>query len=208
MVLSFVHVQFFLARNQERGLGFCRWDFGRLSIEPILSEEDRRAVQPTKGEHTMDSKGRALVLVIGAGPSGLVAAKTLLENGFRVRLVESSGKVGGTFRNKSYDDGRLVSSKQITCFSDFRMGADVDDHPLITDYIEYLERYCSEFKLWPHIQFNTRLERLDKMRSKKGGRVVGYRARLVGCGPRNEGKVSVEDYDLVSICTGNPSTTP
>jgi len=40
------------------------------------------------------------VLVIGAGPSGLVAAKTLTEHGFRVTVVEQSRHIGGTFVSK------------------------------------------------------------------------------------------------------------
>lgn len=40
------------------------------------------------------------VLVIGAGPSGLVAAKTLTEHGFRVTVVEQTRHIGGTFVSK------------------------------------------------------------------------------------------------------------
>lgn len=68
----------------------------------------------------MGTEGR--VLVIGAGPSGLVALKTLRENGYDAVCVEASGVVGGTFENKAnYDDAKLVSSKYITPFSDFRL---------------------------------------------------------------------------------------
>ena len=53
-------------------------------------------------------------LVIGAGPSGLVAAKYLLESTnpvYLVTIVEASAAIGGSFRNKVYDNCRLVSSK-------------------------------------------------------------------------------------------------
>ena len=42
-----------------------------------------------------------LVVVIGAGPSGLVAAKTLKEHGVKVICLEMSYKLGGTFVNKT-----------------------------------------------------------------------------------------------------------
>lgn len=64
------------------------------------------------------------VCIVGAGPSGLVALKTLLENGYDCACLEVSDRVGGTFVNKaSYDEAKLVSSKYITPFSDFRLPA-------------------------------------------------------------------------------------
>ena len=103
------------------------------------------------------------VLVIGAGPSGLVALKTLLELGYKnVRCVDTGTQIGGTFRNKKYDDGRLVSSKYITAFSDFRFDFNSRDHPMIDEYLLYLEAYCDRFGLWDHLEFNTKVEDIQK----------------------------------------------
>lgn len=148
-----------------------------------------------------DERKKNRVLVIGAGPSGLVAAKTLTENGFEVQVVEAGEKVDGTFRNKTYDDGRLVSSKHITCFSDFRMGADIDDHPRIADYLHYLEKYCDKFKLWRLIQFNTKVERLEKIKDLSTGSVIRYRAHFEMAEGQSLSNTTAE-YDLVSICSG------
>jgi dimethylaniline monooxygenase (N-oxide forming) len=87
---------------------------------------------------------RPRFLVIGAGPSGLVAAKVLLEHEFRnekvdVVIVEEGSKIGGTFVNKTYEGSCLVSSKYISCFSDFREGQETEDHPTICHYVDYLE---------------------------------------------------------------------
>lgn len=87
---------------------------------------------------------RPRFLVIGAGPSGIVTAKVLKEHEFRnervdVVVVEESNQLGGTFVNKTYEGSTLVSSKYITCFSDFREREDVQDHPTITEYVDYLE---------------------------------------------------------------------
>lgn len=44
------------------------------------------------------------VVVIGAGISGLAAAKCLLDDGFKVTLLERSGDIGGlwTYRENDY----------------------------------------------------------------------------------------------------------
>ena len=54
------------------------------------------------------------VLVIGAGSSGLVAAKHLRDAGFAVEVLEKDTEIGGAFVTKAYDDGKLVSSKYLT----------------------------------------------------------------------------------------------
>jgi dimethylaniline monooxygenase (N-oxide forming) len=67
-----------------------------------------------------------LVLVIGAGPAGLTASKTLLhyprpssgDAVFSPLILEASDTLGGTFEQRSYENGNLVSSKQLTAFSD------------------------------------------------------------------------------------------
>ena len=79
------------------------------------------------------------VLVIGAGASGLVTAKVLVEQGFEVVVVEQSDRLGGTFENKRYADSQMVSSKYLTCFSDFRAPPEADTHMMLADYVEYLK---------------------------------------------------------------------
>ncbi len=90
------------------------------------------------------------VAVIGAGPSGLFTLKYLLTahqylgvEKIEARLFESEGGVGGTFLARTYEDAevrfdgcrsiaalttmQLVSSKQLTTFSDFRPKDDDPD---------------------------------------------------------------------------------
>lgn len=99
------------------------------------------------------------VCIIGAGPAGLVALKTLLEqkdSEYDCTLLEAEAAIGGTFRYRAYDNAQLVSSKQLTCFSDFRMPKNHEsDHIDLPEYVEYLESYSSHFNLWDHIRLNS-----------------------------------------------------
>ncbi len=64
------------------------------------------------------------VCVIGAGPSGLVMIKELLDKGMDVKCFESFDSVGGAFRSiekggRSYDSVKLTVSNYFMAYSDF-----------------------------------------------------------------------------------------
>ena len=130
---------------------------------------------------------RGSVCVIGAGPSGLVAAKTLLERGYSVVVYESTDAIGGAFRHKAYEHCRLVSSKYITAFSDFRLASE-HEHPSIPEYVAYLERYAAHFALNDVIQFNAAVRRVRR-------RGEAYDVQLVGESIQHR-------YDAVAVCSG------
>lgn len=131
------------------------------------------------------------VLVIGAGPSGLTTAKTLREQKHIVNIVEGSDVVGGTFENKRYKDSTMVSSKHLTCFSDFRPGPDADMHMSLKDYSVYLSDYAANFGLLELIRFNTHVLSLEKRESK-------YMVKLRSM----TGTVQEEEWDAVAVCSG------
>lgn len=132
------------------------------------------------------------VLVIGAGASGLVTAKYLLERGHVVTIVESSNSIGGTFKNKRYKDGRMVSSKHLTCFSDFRK-PDAEMHMTLADYTDYLHEYALHFDLVKIIRFGTFVEGLKRTETNK------YEVALM---PPDAKIASTEIWDAVAVCSG------
>mmetsp|Transcript_54048 Transcript_54048/g.126245 ORF Transcript_54048/g.126245 Transcript_54048/m.126245 type:complete len:573 (-) Transcript_54048:208-1926(-) len=130
------------------------------------------------------------VLVIGAGASGLVTAKTLLEAGHDVSIVEASCQIGGTFENKAYKDARMVSSKHLTCFSDFRR-PDAEMHMTLVDYTTYLREYAEHFGLLARLRFETEVLSVEKQNED-------YCVELHVAGrPSNK-----ERYDAVAVCSG------
>jgi len=70
----------------------------RCTQNPTISEEWRRGWHPEK----IDKKGSdSSVLVIGAGPAGLEAARALGQRGYHVLLAESERELGGRVTRES-----------------------------------------------------------------------------------------------------------
>lgn len=90
------------------------------------------------------------------------------ENGLRCILFEAESDIGGTFKFRSYEHATLVSSKQLTAFSDFRFPPEQGDHVTLPEYVEYLRRYCDAFKLWDGVHLNTRVVSVRRGEGGKG----------------------------------------
>ncbi|KAI0139621.1 FAD/NAD(P)-binding domain-containing protein [Hypoxylon sp. NC0597] len=138
------------------------------------------------------------VAIIGAGPSGLVTLKYLLAaekalgtEAVEARLFESESGVGGTFLARTYEDAELVSSRQLTCFSDFRCKDDEPDFISAKRYVEYLNEYCTHFNLWPHMTFSCLVRGVES--HKGGGHIVTYVLR---------GQEYNWECDAVAVCSG------
>ncbi|KAI1147654.1 hypothetical protein F4825DRAFT_465547 [Nemania diffusa] len=96
------------------------------------------------------------VCIVGAGPSGLVAAKTLLHDvtpgTFKVTIFDSQHRIGGLWPTHKSDNAGLVhplmvanQSKHTVQFSDLAWG-DSDPHfPKAWQIGRYLERYLNEY---------------------------------------------------------------
>ncbi|KAK0671296.1 hypothetical protein QBC41DRAFT_363349 [Cercophora samala] len=120
------------------------------------------------------------VAVIGAGPSGLVTLRYLISaqtflgtEPIEALLFKSEDTVGGTFQARTYEDGELVSSKQLTSFSDFRLRDDDPDFVSAKRYVEYLHEYCDKFNLWSRIKLSTAVVSV-KPNSMGKGHIIAY----------------------------------
>ena len=139
------------------------------------------------------------VLCIGAGASGLVTAKFLKEAGHHAVIVDGGKEIGGTFENKRYEGARMVSSKYLTCFSDFRR-PDSETHWLLSDYVKYLEDYADHFKLRPLIRFETRVSQIHRptVQGQRQSYIVDLACK------QSDGTVqhTTESFDAVAVCSG------
>ncbi|KAI0094077.1 FAD/NAD(P)-binding domain-containing protein [Irpex rosettiformis] len=147
------------------------------------------------------------VAIIGAGPAGLVACKTLLqfatqEFPFDPIIFEQEGDLGGTFRYRSYENSQLVSSKQLTSFSDFRLPLDHPDHLWLNDYVDYLRAYARKFNLESRIKYYHRVVRISRdVSNPKGGHLVSYVKKNLNTGEWDSDP-TVLHASHIALCTG------
>ncbi|SPO48109.1 related to flavin-containing monooxygenase [Moesziomyces antarcticus] len=145
------------------------------------------------------------VAIIGAGPSALVTAKTLLEASDAhpdfhpvITIFEAEDDIGGTFRYRSYSNATLVSSKQLTSFSDFRLPLDHKDHLTLAEYVRYLDDYTTHFKLRSRCHFRMNTKVIKSVRVD-GGHLVRYRSLDA---PADGGADRSEVFSHLCVCSG------
>ena len=111
--------------------------------------------------------------VIGAGISGVTAAKNLTQDGLSVVVLEAEDHVGGLwqFTERGYGVMRFTHinvSKHNYCFSDFPFPDDTPDYPHWDHMARYVNDYVDHFNVRPLIRFNTRVQRLYRDADGKG----------------------------------------
>ena len=109
------------------------------------------------------------VTVIGAGWSGLLACKYMLEEGLSVVVIEKKDGIGGVWRYS--DDPTIPSVMKSTCctssstmteMSDYPIPEEMKQFPHHIDVMEYLESYAEKFNLMPRVKLNTVVARAEK----------------------------------------------
>src|SRR3954452_23358783 len=102
----------------------------------------------------------ARIAIVGAGPSGIVAAKYALEAGFDVTVFEASGGLGGQWCTTARHSGvwpgmHTNTSRAMTAFSDFPAPAEHPLHPAAEQIHAYLQAYARAFDVIDHVRYET-----------------------------------------------------
>ncbi|MET9763706.1 NAD(P)-binding domain-containing protein [Streptomyces sp. NPDC006372] len=145
---------------------------------------------------------RKNVCVIGAGPSGLVAVKELLDEGHSVTCFERSTEIGGVFRSGvgadeagAYDSTMLTISNYMMTFSSFPPPENQERRFWSAgEYRQYLLDFTEKFHLGPTIQGGTDVLSISK--NDDGGYTVEV-------APTDDpGKRVAHRFDAVVVSTG------
>lgn len=106
-------------------------------------------------------------LVIGAGPAGLAAIRSLRDAGLAVEAAERNADVGGQWlygaqSSAVYASTHLISSKFTTAFADFPMPDDWPAYPSRKQIEQYFKDFAKHFDLYPLIRFNDGVAKLER----------------------------------------------
>jgi len=136
----------------------------------------------------------ARVCIIGAGPSGITAAKNLLQVGIKNLVVYEKGdQVGGNWvyspqpsHSSVYETTHIISSKALSQYADYPMPADYPDYPSHQQVLAYFQGYAQHFGVLPYIRFNTEVRHAEKQADET------WRITL------HDGSVEIFDHLLVA----------
>jgi dimethylaniline monooxygenase (N-oxide forming) len=98
------------------------------------------------------------IAIVGAGLSGLVTAKTLLEYGHRVTVFEKEAEIGGVWASsRAYPGLHTQNTRDSYAFTDYPMPRRFPEFPTGENMREYLHGYAEKFELFLHIELSTRV---------------------------------------------------
>lgn len=102
------------------------------------------------------------VCIIGAGSSGIAAAKVLKENSIPFDCYEASDRIGGNWAyenpnrmSSAYKSLFINTSKQRMQYSDYPMPEHYPVFPHHTHIAQYFNQYVDHFNVRHHISFNS-----------------------------------------------------
>lgn len=136
--------------------------------------------------------------IIGAGISGLVTAKTLLEDGHDVTVFEKDDEVGGVWaRSRRYPGIATQNPRDTYAFSDFPMPASYPDWPSGEQVQAYLAAYADRFGVTPRLRLGIRV---DHAAPRGDGR--GWHVRATSVSGPDAGRAETHDFDWLVVCNG------
>jgi cation diffusion facilitator CzcD-associated flavoprotein CzcO len=108
--------------------------------------------------------------IIGAGSSGIAAAKALHERGIPFTCFEASDRVGGNwvFGNRNgmsaaYRQLHINTSRDRMEYSDFPMPKHYPDYPHHSQIAAYFDHYVDHFGFRERIRFETKVQRAERL---------------------------------------------
>ncbi|XP_015955030.1 probable flavin-containing monooxygenase 1 [Arachis duranensis] len=156
------------------------------------------------------------VAIIGAGVSGLAAAKELSHH--KPVIFEASDAIGGVWRHCSYASTKLQSQRRDYEFSDFPWPSNRDnsDFPSHFEILDYLESYAEHFCVLNNIRFNSKVveirfvgEQLLNGHHDHGTPLLpGYPVWQLAVHTNSSNTIQWYSFEFVVICIGKYGDVP
>jgi dimethylaniline monooxygenase (N-oxide forming) len=134
------------------------------------------------------------VCVIGAGVSGLAAAKAFAGHGHKVTIIEKSSDLGGVWDpSRSYPDVQTQSPKDLYRYTDKAMPDSYPEWPKGPQVHAYLADYARGHGLDRMLRLKTEVAAMNRRADGK----PGWTLELASANG-----AAKQDFDFVAICTG------
>ncbi len=140
------------------------------------------------------------VCIIGAGPSGITAAKNCRVAGIPYLLYEQGTKVGGnwvfndaTGHSSVYENTHIISSKTLSSYEDYPMPASYPDYPSHRQVQAYFEDYARHFGVLDDVRFRHTVLKAERVSSGEWAITVR--------GP--DGSETTECFSHLMVCNGH-----
>jgi cation diffusion facilitator CzcD-associated flavoprotein CzcO len=140
------------------------------------------------------------VCIIGAGPSGITAAKNLQEQGLtNITVFEKHDQIGGNWvyaednkHSSVYETTHIISSKKWSQFDDFLMPEHYPDYPSHAQLLHYFNSYVEQFHLKKYLRLNTPVLKVMQIEHQKW-RVIFQDSQ----------GIHQEEYDYLLVANGH-----
>ena len=130
--------------------------------------------------------------VIGAGPTGLIAARSLKHAGIPYDHVEKHRAIGGLWDldnpgSPAYETAHFISSKTLSHVPGFPMPADYPDYPDRRRVLKYVESFADAYDLRSQVKLDTAVELAEPegehwLVTLRGGETHKYRGLFLCTG--------------------------
>lgn len=143
---------------------------------------------------------RARVCVIGAGPSGIAAAKAVRDEGYDDVVLYDRGKVvGGNWvfdadsgHSSVFETTHIISSKHYSEYDDYPMPADYPDYPSHRLLAAYFQGYARHFGIDRCVEYETMVERCERTADQRWAVTTTH-----------AGATKTEVFDVLVVANGH-----
>lgn len=140
--------------------------------------------------------------IIGAGISGIAAAKQLSE--YNPVVFEATNSLGGVWKHCSYRSTKLQTPRCDYEFSDFPWTQrDNSSFPTYQEILDYLYSYATNFDLLKFVKFNSKVVEIrfvgDRETTDLCGKPVEYGSFISTGKPVWEVAVQIDQSEIVEV---------
>ncbi|MBD2629145.1 flavin-containing monooxygenase [Trichormus variabilis] len=140
------------------------------------------------------------ICVIGAGISGLVTAKTFIEENYDVTVFEKKQGLGGVWeKSRTYPELTSQNTSDTYSFSDYPMPKSYPDWPSATQIRDYLQSYAEHFSVMDKIRFETEVIDVSRQPETETKWLVTVKSTD---GNGRQKQEESHEFDFVAVCNG------